>query len=351
MNDYHHHPDRYNNNNNNNTSDSNPRWVPCLARADFWGDARVSQLSFRKNARLEVDLCLSPQNGWRWGKSGDRAGWYPEWAAVPIAPRSPSPVPEEQPPSSCHNHSGLGRSKDRIAPLIEHVSERAQKQHQHQQQHDNSDGFDRSHNEILGGNLPPIAQTAAPSGNNDGAFDHGIHSASVNGSHSWKDKLSIMPKGRNPYTTRQKHPEWDGSEVPQIVSGVDGTVTVLGTDGKASSYKNEKSYKIAESKNRMAEHLSKTSQTVKRNITGFWMPPLKRSGSNSNSNTKENDCHKEPTSAPAKESPPDKHRKQRFGGKLPKMPSFSKNSTKPETMTTIVDDRRRSNHTSLSIHY
>jgi hypothetical protein len=158
-----------------------------------------------------------------------------------------------------------------------------------------------------------------------------------------------MTKGRNPYTTRQKQPEWDGSEVPQIVSGVDGTVTVLGADGKASRYKNEKSYKIAESKNRMAEHLYKTSQTVKRNINGFRMPPLKRSGSVSN--TKENGSHKELTLAPAKESAHIKHRRQRFGGKLPKMPSFSKNSSKSETKTTVVDDRRRSNHTSLSIHY
>jgi hypothetical protein len=346
MNDYHHHHD--NNSNNNNTSDSNPRWVPCIARADFWGDARSSQLSFRKNARLEVDLCISPQNGWRWGKSGDRNGWFPEWAAVPIVPRSPTPVSEEQPPSSsCHNHRGLGRSKDRIVPLFERVSEREQKQRQQHKQHhegDDSDGFDASHNEIMGGNLLPRAHTVERVGNNDGAFDHseghkkrlGSNSASDNVIHSWKEKWSTMAKGHNLYTKHQKQPDWDGSEVPQIVSGVDGTVTVIGADGKASSYKNEKSYKIAETKNRIAEHFSKTSQTVERKITGFWMPPLKRSGSKgtSSSNAKENDqpSRQEPTAAPTKESPPGKHKKERFG-KLPKMP------------------RRRSNHTSLSNHY
>merc|ERR1711976_206320 len=59
------------------------------------------------------------------------------------------------------------------------------------------------------------------------------------GSMSWMEKWSALTKNN------QKQAEWDGSEVPQIVSG-DGSITVLGADGAAKSYKNEASYKSAE---------------------------------------------------------------------------------------------------------
>merc|ERR1719428_2666022 len=65
-------------------SQSNTQWVLCTAKADFFGDSSASQLAFRKDARLEIDLLLPPQNGWRWGMVSGRAGWLPAWAAEPL---------------------------------------------------------------------------------------------------------------------------------------------------------------------------------------------------------------------------------------------------------------------------
>merc|ERR1712025_187111 len=91
---------------------------------------------------------------------------------------------------------------------------------------------------------------------------------------NWKDMLATT-RNENPYTKQQKQPEWDGSEVPQIVNNVNGKVTVLGTDGKASSYRNERSYKLVNTTNQIAEKLSSTGKALeKRVFSGFRMPAL-----------------------------------------------------------------------------
>ena len=95
------------------TSDKEPRWVTYTATADFWGDARSSQLSFRKKSRIEVDANQSSsQVGWLWGTSGERTGWFPEWAA------------EERISSRSSHHR---KNRDRISPMLEKISEDGKK--------------------------------------------------------------------------------------------------------------------------------------------------------------------------------------------------------------------------------
>lgn len=92
-----------------NTSDREPKWVSYTSVADFWGDSRSSQLSFRKKSRIEVDANQTSQIGWLWGKSGDKTGWFPEWAAEKrLSSRS-----------SHHRH----KHRDRISPKLEKITE------------------------------------------------------------------------------------------------------------------------------------------------------------------------------------------------------------------------------------
>jgi hypothetical protein len=98
---------------NTNSSDNEPRWVTYTATADFWGDSRSSQLSFRKKSKIEVDANQSSsQVGWLWGTTGDRTGWFPEWAA------------EERLSSRSSHHR---KNRDRIAPMLEKISEDGKK--------------------------------------------------------------------------------------------------------------------------------------------------------------------------------------------------------------------------------
>jgi hypothetical protein len=158
-----------------------------------------------------------------------------------------------------------------------------------------------------------------------------------------------MTKNKNPYTKQQREPEWDGSEVPQIVNNVNGKVTVLGTDGKASSYRNERSYKLAEATNRMAERLSATGKALeKRARSGLRMPTLQKTRSYSNS------------SYPGEVVDTSSSASNKNYRKIPKLPSFSKKLTMGNKMfrvpeereDAIVDDPRQSSRSSrLAIRF
>lgn len=342
------------------TSNKGSRWISCIAKADFVGDARCTQLSFRKNDRLEIDLRLPPQNGWRWGRTSVGKGWFPEWAAEPISSGTTPFLSEHQHQQSSsfqksnntNNHHGLRRY--RITPLA-HVSEnpmndmRTIQRPQHDKNYD-SNGFDPQNNKIMGGqNLPIVSITERSGGNH--SEDQTTTQIEENNDDwlKWKDTINAMTRNENPYTKHEKEPEWDGSEVPQIVNNVNGKVTVLATDGKASSYRNERSYKLAKATNRMAEKLSLTGKALEnRARSGFRMPTLQKPGSDNNSSGSGKDAD---TSSGATT------KNQR---KFPKLPSFSKKLTMGNKMSrvreeredTIVDDRRRSSRSSrLAIRF
>lgn len=346
------------------TSGRSSRWISCIAKADFVGDARCTQLSFRKNDRLEIDLRLPPQNGWRWGRTNISKGWFPEWAAEPLSSRTTTSLSEHQhEPSSFfqqsknnNNHHGLGRSRDRVAPLA-HISENPindMRMIQRPQQDKNYEynGFDSQSNEIMGGQNLPIVSIAKGGGGNHSEDQRTTRLERKKDNHgglNWKDTFTVMTRNENPYTKYQKEPEWDGSEVPQIVNNVNGKVTVLGTDGKASSYQNERSYKLAEATNRMVEKLSTTSKSLeKRAFSGLQMPALQKPKSSNNSSGSGKD-------ADTKNNTTTKNHRE-----IPKIFSFSKKMTmgskksrvQEEREETIVDDRHRSSRSSrLTIRF
>jgi len=235
------------------SNSSNSRWVSCIAKADFWGDSRASQLSFRRNACLYVDLGMNPQNGWRWGEIGARKGWFPDWAVEPIASRDDRSQLSPNSGRSRNRRGSIGRSRDRIAPMLERISDHKLKKQEKIDFDDDYDGFALENNEIMGGK-PQKLQTLESSHSEARRYRRNS-TGCVDGDISWKKALNIMveKEERNPYTKHQKQPYWDGSEVPQIVSGVDGSVTVLGSNGEASSYRNRRSYSVAQHPARIAE--------------------------------------------------------------------------------------------------
>jgi len=176
-------------------------------------------------------------------------------------------------------------------------------------------GFDPKSNEIMGGqNLLKASIDESNSGNH--SEDQKPTRPESNNPMNWKDTFIAMARNENPYTKQQKEPEWDGSEVPQIVNSTNGKVTVVGTDGKAFSYRDERSYKLANTANRIAEKLSSSGKAIeKRAFSGFRMPALQkpRIDNNCSGKGKFDDTN---TSTAAKNHL-----------KIPKMPSLSKKMT------------------------
>ena len=330
------------------TSARIPQWVACIATADFAGDALCTQLSFRKNDRVEIDLRQPPHNGWRWGKTVSGKGWFPDWAVIPLPSRTrPSSTEHRhQTPISFHKHNNnnnnnnnnnhhhhLGRSRDRVAPLA-YISENPMNnvrmiQRPLQGKHND---FDLRSNAIMGGqhlstasssnHLDRQRKTRLGNDENNHVGANQTKDWLGNDTH-WKEQFTKMLKTENPYTKDQKEPEWDGSEVPQIVNNVNGRVTVLGTDGKASSYRNERSYKLADATNRMVEKLSSAGKTLEKKASGIRMPVLykpTRSDTNSGSGRgSSNGGGKETKKSGTATATATKKEL-----KVPKMPSFSK---------------------------
>jgi len=285
---------RSNRSNASNTSNSEPQWVSCIAKADFWGDAGASQLSLRKNNRLEVDVQRTSKNGWRWGRCGRRSGWFPEWA-VPVLPpheldedsrarkgnnsikkknKRSVPARTRSMPVRRHSSRGLGRT---LGPKLS--------------ADDLDNGFNLEKNNILGGSpgsertaetssnsSHQTAETSSTSSSSTGSRVLSIsHDGTVKYHNSfpsnfkWGALKRETKGGRNPYRQNQKQPDWDGSEVPQIVSGVDGSVTVLETNGDATRHINEKSYKLSEFGNRVSDQLG-----IERKPSGFRSPTVSK---------------------------------------------------------------------------
>lgn len=310
--------DHYSNNNNkaNVAIDSQARWVTCIAKADFWGDSRSTQLSFRKNARLEVDLRQYSQNGWRWGKIGNRVGWFPDWAAEPMVSHS-----KKLRTSSSHQR-GLGRSRDRISPMLEKINNSQHNQpFYNQQDEDDDDEDDHSGfgGQWMGGTAKAQAQPQPTESRSNSGSQGRPSSARVgrrnstgmtpSGSMSWMEKWSALTATKN-----QKPGEWDGSEVPQIVNG-DGSITVLGADGASKSYKNEASYQSAKAVTRLAEitgikigSKSKSSRSH-RSISTMSL------SSNGSMGSMSNNTAGTTKNSSSSETP----KKTRFGGKFSKM--------------------------------
>lgn len=301
-------------------SNSNARWVLCTAKADFFGDSCASQLAFRKDARLEIDLLLPPQNGWRWGMVSGRVGWLPEWAAEPLLPKHHKDQKASLSSSSSfqrhHQHQSNNRNSiTSLEDIVECILEDPNDSSLEPKQQNFSihtertcDSFDTRNSEIMGGTIPLLREpTSERRSSEEGDRIRPEHCSVAN-----EKPMSTQ----NPYTTDQDQPDWDGSEVPQI--WVDGSVTVLEADGKTYSYRNEKSYRIAEARNKVVEQC----QTLGRSLSGFKLPKAKQSRSINVENSHK--VQQRPANFPTKNKP----RKQPFGKngalKFPKMSSFPK---------------------------
>lgn len=166
-----------------------------------------------------------------------------------------------------------------------------------------NNGFDLHSNDIMGGRNLPIASS---SNHLDGQRTILLGGdKNKQDDMNWREQFAAMMKNDNPYTQAQKEPEWDGSEVPQIVNNVNGRVAVLGSNGAVSSYQNERTYKLVDATNRLTEKLSSAGKTIENRASALRMPVLQKPWSNTKSSGSGNDSGKN-------------HRK------LPKMPSFSK---------------------------
>lgn len=220
-------------------SDSN--WVTFVAKADFWGDSRASQLSFRREARIKVDRNLNPNNGWKWGKIGQRTGWFPEWAAEPIKSEL----------SPRRRRNSICRPKDRIAPMMSKISEHAKERARLGYEDDETDTFNLSSTSIMGSSDSSIGEEQPV------PRKRFVRRSTVGPSWkdaSWKDKWN---------SKNMKELDWDGSEqVPQIVSAGEysskrsrskRSLKISDSTGSITSY--QRSPKISDSTNRLAEKM------------------------------------------------------------------------------------------------
>lgn len=208
---------------------SDSTWVPFIAKADFWGDSRASQLSFRREAHMMVDRNLNPNNGWRWGKIGQRMGWFPEWAAEPMkSSRDVSPR---------RRRSSIGRSKDRIVPMMSKISEQAKERSRLGYEDDETDTFNMSSTSMMGST---VSTADSSTGEEQPIPRKRLARRSTVGPSwkdaSWKDKWNAKD---------MKELDWDGSEqVPKIVG-----------EGESSSYRSQRSsLKISDSTGRITSY-------------------------------------------------------------------------------------------------
>lgn len=246
----------------------NLKRLPCIARADFIGDALFCQLTVVQNDRLNVDFSRPPQNGWRWAKSvsDGQKGWIPDWAAQPVVLTQQCPSPR------CIRRNSLRRSKDLVNPM-ESISE--VKDFDNNVETD-SNGFDENCNHIMGGSSN-MTETITKQESRDEP-SHPPEKSMQSKQHEWNivnrfQKAVTGQKEKNPYTKKQDVPEWDGCESPQIVNDSDGRVAIIEADGDASYYNCERSYartkkaqatidKLSTSTKAVATKLSTVTQTV-----------------------------------------------------------------------------------------
>merc|ERR1712176_226781 len=175
-----------------------------------------TQLSFRKNDRLEIDLRLPPHNGWRWGRTNISKGWFPEWAVEPLSSQTtPSFSEHQHQPSSFlqksinNNNShgfGLGKSRNRVAPLA-HISENVINdvrliQQPLQDKNCEYNGFDPQRNEIMGGQNHLISSIEERNSDNH-SIDTRKTRLEPNNPINWKDTFISMTRNENPYTKKQ----------------------------------------------------------------------------------------------------------------------------------------------------
>ena len=116
-----------------------------LSNYDFAGDSRMHQLTLSQNAVVVVKQGQDISNGWLWGESQGRRGWFPVWAIDYQAtdePRSAATEPQ----------FGSWKTSDAAVEL-------PQQQQQQQsiimaESDSGTSGFDTSANEIMGGHDP-----------------------------------------------------------------------------------------------------------------------------------------------------------------------------------------------------
>jgi len=252
----------------------------------------------------------------------------------------------------------LRRSKDFIKPL-ESISESC----------DNASnnnccnsGFDQRHNNILGGNIPRAQNADGRDPTEESTFPKPKSIESSSNTTKWdiprvfqKPRIGNKSTYKNPYTQRQKEPEWDGCEVPQIVNDSTGRVAVLEANGEASHYRNERSHATTKRTQEVIEQVTNSTKAFGTKVSASVSKTSKTIGTK----IKEQRQTRNETNQQTYQQPTKSNKSW-----LSKMPSMR---TKKESnnygvvgthycdpdgkVQSLVEEQRRASRTSLNIYY
>jgi len=300
----------------------NNEFTKCIAIRDFVGDQKLNQLQFNVNTPVEINFNDPPQNGWRLGRVnnnyGVQQGWCPEWSfALPpnnngqpppppmAAPPPPSSLSPRPPPSQQQQHqfqpSNVPVAGVDIAAFngsgISGISGISGE----------FGGFDQRNNDVMGGNIPRATTADGTDMKNHlNPFEDVPDVTRADNNHKWNvsgiKKLLTPPKfhtnidSSNPYTQKQKEPESDWTDGPQIMTNdmaalgnTNGRIAVIDTDGTTTTYKNQQSYQLATARNQFTDTMKTTTTNVSNQIQNLnlKLPDISKMHMNHN-NTNDN---------------------------------------------------------------
>lgn len=183
------------------------------ARYDFEGDASLHQLSFVRNAAIDVSPGQRPKNGWLWGTCCGRKGWFPAWAIAldEVQKHDWHVVPPGM--NSSQVMGQIPRTNDGMPSMKQEAIQYSSAEE--------SSGFDQATNEIMGGDIQRETEERDSSNDNeypcsapsDDNASKTSNSSRVGGFFNKFRKPKINPF---PYQQEKaKTPEWTPN--PQII--------------------------------------------------------------------------------------------------------------------------------------
>ena len=177
-----------------------------LSNYDFVGDSRMHQLTLAQNDVVVVKQGQDISNGWLWGESQGRHGWFPVWAIDYQTAEEPRSGHVEPPFASQagSNVSGSQRQQQQQRSILTESDS-------------GTSGFDTSANEIMGGHDP--RQENNSSREDDNPFDDASRAAADKPEPKSKTK-GLFGRFRKskiiPFLPEKaKTPEW--TPEPQII--------------------------------------------------------------------------------------------------------------------------------------
>lgn len=175
-----------------------------ISKYDFTGDSYMHQLTLARNSVVVVKQGQDISNGWLWGESQGRRGWFPVRAidyGIEDEPSNTNDYSQFTPQQTLSSSDTAYQQQQQQAIMIESDSV--------------TSGFDTSTNEIMGGHIP---RQKAARRNEDGNPFNGQESGDKSqSSDKSKEFFSRFRKSKIiPFLhEKAKTPEW--TPEPQII--------------------------------------------------------------------------------------------------------------------------------------